>query len=208
VKKKWIIMVLGSSLLLFGATAWAEGRIQSIQVMMERINIAVNGQTAELSKDSILYNGSIYVPLRSMSEMLGAEVSWDNSTRSVNLDFIPTQTGQIDAASQYGIYQYITLQNNSILAELIKALKSNDAKGMESARDRYNELQGIASGLKDEQLSKLLEKLGAAVELLRGGWISKNLDDYGVAWTIYNTNADAMNKLLKSKLSTDALKAK
>jgi hypothetical protein len=205
--KKWIIAIISGSLLMFGATAWAEGRLQTITVMMEKLNVSLNGQQAELAKESIIYNGSVYVPIRSMSEMLGAEVSWNNTTRTVNLDFIADKAKEVLASSEYGIYQYIALENNGIMMELIKALKTNDGDGMGAMRDRYQGLERIAEDIKDVDMQNAMNKLGVAVELLRGGWESKNLDDYGVAWAIYSTNADLVNKILKERLNSVAASA-
>ncbi|NHN30733.1 stalk domain-containing protein [Paenibacillus agricola] len=202
--KKWMIAIVGGSLLLFGATAWAEGKLQTIQVLMEKLNVSINGQQAELAKESIVYNGSVYVPLRSMSEMLGAEVSWNNTSRTVNLDFIADKTKEVLASSEYGIYQYIALENNGIMTDLIKALKTNDGENMGRMRDRYHALQLVAEDLKDEEMKVALNKLGVAVELLRGGWESKNLDGYAVAWSIYGSNADLMNKMLKERLNSSS----
>jgi uncharacterized protein YukE len=170
--------------------------------MFDRINIAINGQQANLSKDSIIYNGSIYVPLRSLSEMLGAEVSWDDDTRSVNLDFIADYGhGTAQGAAEKGMYQYIAIQNNGIMADMIQAMKQNDAEKMKEIRDRYGELEKLSSDIQDAALSTSYGKLKAAVELLRTGWISKNFDEYSIAWSIYNTNAEKVNTTLKAKLA-------
>lgn len=198
--KKWIAAAAAGSMLLSTAV-WAEGNMKTIQVLMENIGVSVNGQQAALTKDSILHNGSVYVPLRSLAEMLGAEVSWNAALRSVNIDFIMDDVNELQTASQTGIYQYIALQNNDAMKRLKNALEQTSSIEMSVVRDRYGALAEMSSDLGNEELALSFSKLEASVELLRGGWESKNLDDYGLAWSIYNTNAQRVNQILKSKLS-------
>jgi uncharacterized protein YukE len=204
VKKKFIIMIASCFALAGTASVWAEGSLKSIQVLFERINVSLNGQQANLTKDSILYNGSVYVPLRSLSEMLGADISWDDANRAVYLDFILKEPPNIQTATEKGIYQYIALQNNGILSDLIQAMKTTNTAEMLKVRDRYAELERLAQDLKDDQMYTYISKMEASVELLRGGWESKNLDHYAIAFKIFESNAAKLNDLLKTKLSSQA----
>lgn len=200
-KKKLLLSALTLTALWLGNVAWAEARLSKIDVLFDRINIAINGQSAQLSKDSIIYNGSIYVPLRNLSEMLGAEVSWNNDTRSVNLDFINDKSGLLFSASQKGMYQYIAIQNNQIVSDMIRMFQNNDIDGLKQIVTRYDELKHIADGLKDSNMALVFDKLKASVELIRSGWESKHMDDYYIAWNIYSTNSEQLNAMLKSHLS-------
>ena len=49
------------------------------------IRVYVNGN--RLNEDVVLENDRTFVPLRAVSEALGAEVLWDDSTRTVNISF-------------------------------------------------------------------------------------------------------------------------
>lgn len=188
-------------LLLFGGIAYAEGAYKTIEVFFERINVTVNGQKAELSKDSIFYNGSVYVPLRGLAEMLGAEVSWNDRTRSVNLDFLKDRRDDVYRASTQGLYQYIAIQQNQIVSDMIRYFQSDDMESMKEVVSRYDQLIGLAKDVQDETNAATMEKMKAAVELLRSGWENKSVDDYSLAWTIYYVNADNLNKSLKDILS-------
>lgn len=204
-KKKTFILVTAGIIMLGGsATVWADGKMKSINVLFDRINVNMNGQQANLTQDSIRYEGSVYMPLRNLSEMLGANVSWDNETRSVNINFLIDHSTQLNNTARLGVYQYITLENNAIMEALIHSLKTNDTEKMGQLRDRYGALIVVAKNVKDDELSLTFGKLQAAVELLRGGWESKKFDDYSIAWSIYNTNAEKVNRLLKNKLDTTA----
>lgn len=60
-------------MLAFSAGAYASSTIK----------VVVNGKTAKA--DAKLINNVTYVPLRAVSEMLGATVNWDNKTNTVNI---------------------------------------------------------------------------------------------------------------------------
>ncbi|OXM86665.1 copper amine oxidase N-terminal domain-containing protein [Paenibacillus rigui] len=47
------------------------------------IKLFVNGKSTETSVE--LINDTSYIPLRAVSEMLGAQVSWDDGTRSISI---------------------------------------------------------------------------------------------------------------------------
>ncbi|MBQ8002717.1 MAG: trypsin-like peptidase domain-containing protein [Clostridia bacterium] len=55
---------------VMGSTAMAAGDA----------NVYVNGQ--KINEDAYIINDRVYVPLRAVGEALGAEVAWDNNTRS------------------------------------------------------------------------------------------------------------------------------
>jgi hypothetical protein len=99
-KYKLILSIGMIGLFTMSGSAWAEDQFRNVEVFFQRVNIAINGQQATLNKDSILYEGSVYVPLRSLSEMLGAQVGWDNETGTVSLDFINDNKNVLFTASQ------------------------------------------------------------------------------------------------------------
>lgn len=52
----------------------------SVSVSAADANVYVNGQ--KVDADAYIINDRVYVPLRAVSESMGARVSWDNNTRS------------------------------------------------------------------------------------------------------------------------------
>ncbi|WP_438445778.1 stalk domain-containing protein [Gorillibacterium sp. sgz5001074] len=199
--RKKLLLGVAAGLLLFGTAAYAGDGYSKIEVYFKKINIALNGQAAELSKDSILYNGSVYVPLRSMGEMLDAEVSWDDENQTVHLDFLKDRSGEAYQASTQGLYQYIAMEQNRILSEMVRDFKAEDMDSMKQVVADYGSLRDMASSLGDKEMSLSFDKMRAAVELLRSGWAAKKVDDYSLAWTIYYTNATEVNTSLKAKVS-------
>jgi len=85
-KIKVIIVGIMAIVILAGSVAYAAGGgiKKSIQVVINGINLIVDGQT--ISADNILYNGTTYVPVRALAEVLGKEVVWDAKTNTVEVN--------------------------------------------------------------------------------------------------------------------------
>lgn len=56
---------------------------KTIKVQFNTITVKINGSV--FVKDRILYNGSVYVPLRDISEKLDKTVTYDKKTNTVNI---------------------------------------------------------------------------------------------------------------------------
>ena len=75
----------------------AQSIMKTIQVAINEVNVSVNGITAGVTGEnyildngtqvpnSILYNGTTYLPIRKVAEMLGKEVTWNGITRTVGI---------------------------------------------------------------------------------------------------------------------------
>lgn len=104
IRKYKLILSIGIiGLFTMSGSAWAEDQFRNVEVFFQRINVTINGQPTTLTKDSILYEGSVYVPLRSLSEMLGAQVGWDGDNKNVALDFIHDNRNELFTASQKNV---------------------------------------------------------------------------------------------------------
>lgn len=57
---------------------------KTIEVVYNSVNLTVNGK--KVDADNILYNGTTYVPLRAISEMLGKEVGWNQATSTASIN--------------------------------------------------------------------------------------------------------------------------
>lgn len=82
-QNKMIISLIVVTILL-GTIAFAGGTKATIEVMLNSVNLTVNGQKVEA--DTIVFNGTTYVPLRATAEMLGKEVGWDQATMTASID--------------------------------------------------------------------------------------------------------------------------
>lgn len=80
--KGFIVGVIVTMMLT--GVAYAGGITKTIKAVFNSVNIAVNGQ--KVTADNILYEGTTYVPLRAISEMLGKDVVWDSSSNTANIN--------------------------------------------------------------------------------------------------------------------------
>lgn len=94
---KGIVIGVISTTLLLGSVA-AATNFQQIQVLLNNINIKVNG-TQVANKDenyklangnevpfSISYKDTTYLPLRKVAELVGKEVGYDNQTQTASIN--------------------------------------------------------------------------------------------------------------------------
>jgi FtsP/CotA-like multicopper oxidase with cupredoxin domain len=65
-----------------------------IQLWIDQNKVVVNGKELTMEQQPIIQNGSSMVPLRFVSENLGAKVSYDPSTKAVTLTYDPDQHGK------------------------------------------------------------------------------------------------------------------
>jgi hypothetical protein len=202
VKIKFILAMIAVTLVCSGA-AYAEGKYRMIEVFLQKVGVSVNGQTLGREADSMIYNGSVYVPLRQLSELLGAEVSWDGSNKTVNLDFIVDQSPLLLSVSEQGVYQYIAVQNNMITKGLVESLKQNDMQAMKKEIERFEELKQLAEEMDNLQLADAFAKLMASAEIMRSGYAAKEMEDFYLGWEIFNSTSRSVNQTLDRELQSD-----
>lgn len=81
--KKFICGLLCSVLVMSAIPTFAE-TTKSISAVFGRVNLVVNNEPVK--QETLLYNGTTYVPLRAVSEILDKEVNYDNLTRTAYID--------------------------------------------------------------------------------------------------------------------------
>lgn len=102
--KKKLIMMLVFMLAIFVATT--AGVLAASQ-----INLVVNGK-AITDVEAKLIDGSTYVPLRAVSQMLGATVDWNGETRTVSISDNGTPTPKPSDLSS--TIKDVTIQVNKV----------------------------------------------------------------------------------------------
>lgn len=55
---------------------------EAVDVIVNKANVVFNGCK---TKDGVLIDGSVYVPLREMSDKFGAVIAWDNVTKTASI---------------------------------------------------------------------------------------------------------------------------
>lgn len=119
-KQKKTLATLAIALALVGAFtlgAKASSTLQAISAYLDSgITVQYNGET-QVMKDAagarvypISYNGTTYLPVRAVSDMLGVEVNWDQATKTVQLGgaAAPAKVNLLDTLKPYTKYQTIS----------------------------------------------------------------------------------------------------
>ncbi len=84
-------IVIGA--LLFGSTPiFALSGIRNIAVTYQNIKLSVDGKTVQTDAEPFLYDGRTYVPIRAVSEALGAGVKWSTATSTIEITKAPSTT--------------------------------------------------------------------------------------------------------------------
>jgi hypothetical protein len=86
-KSKWKKLMIGALfifMILASSTGLAEDVQKTIEVYFNKVNLEVNNQP--VVTQNILYNGTTYVPLREVAEILSKEVGWENSTKTASIN--------------------------------------------------------------------------------------------------------------------------
>lgn len=100
-KRKVLVTILVICLILSNITlVFANGGVWStIDVLVNGMVVKVNGQT--VNSNNLLYNGTTYLPLRAVSEALGANVNYikETQTADITLNAPKTNSNAIDYAS-------------------------------------------------------------------------------------------------------------
>jgi len=132
-KKKILAVVIILNVLFSVTLVYSVTNFQSIDVLFNNIKIQVNGK--DVNQDNILYEGTTYVPLRAVAELLGKEVTWDENTRTAGIN---DKAGQ-DEGSSVGVpvdYEIITTQ----LAEFIGEAPHKNGNKWYKVETKYTEV--------------------------------------------------------------------
>ena len=85
-KKRAAALTLVGVIAAGGVAAGAAARQQITAELRPDIGLTLNGQSQTLDKTIIAYNGTTYLPIRSIGELLGMDVDWNGTTQTVILN--------------------------------------------------------------------------------------------------------------------------
>jgi len=127
-----LVTVVIVSLFLVSSFVLGESSETSISILFNSINISVNGEAVE--SNNILYEGTTYVPLRDVAEMLGKEVSWDEETRIAGINDEITE-----AVTDKPSEEVVVKENEGDFNNVIATLEANtvNEKIKENAEDDW-----------------------------------------------------------------------
>jgi ribosomal protein S19 len=162
---KLIICIAVITILLISTVFAAEAK-KTIEVLMNTVNLTVNGK--EVNADTIVYNGTTYVPLRAAAEMLGKEVGWDQTTQTASLNdkAVTTIETPITTWKQVKIFEGNTINNTESFKitsdewRIVWESKANDT-GI-----GYTTIVLVKAGVNDIKTGKVIgSKIGSGNEI-------------------------------------------
>jgi len=120
--------------IMITSTVFAGGVTKTIEVVFDKVNIEVNSQKMESS--NFLYEGTTYVPIRAVAEVLGKEVGWDHNSKTASIN---------------DIIEKVSIEEIDIVAEKIKAKAAKDWPDnfqmqkfqIEQETEAYNTIRGL-----------------------------------------------------------------
>lgn len=86
---------------------------KKIELIIDHKTATVNGALVELAVPATIINGSTYVPARFVAESLGADVNWDNNTKSI----------LVNSGYPYGKYEVTRVVDGDTFEVDIKGVK-------------------------------------------------------------------------------------
>ena len=86
--------------------------------MFATTSMALKGHTV-LDAPPVIMNDFTMVPLRAISEMFGAEVGWDDATRTVTVNYEHSPNIPSDLASKFGVYEQAFDKKYDVYAKLV-----------------------------------------------------------------------------------------
>lgn len=84
-KYKRLCLTFGLGTALCATVVNAANYTKTLNATYRNIGVTYNGVSKTLSAEPFLVDGSTYVPLRAVSEVMGADVSWNGSTNTVTI---------------------------------------------------------------------------------------------------------------------------
>jgi len=79
---------------------------QDISAVLTNFNFVVNGQAKTISTQPIAYNGTSYLPVRELSNLLGYEVTYNESSRTISLTN-PSESNALNDQSPADLSDFI-----------------------------------------------------------------------------------------------------
>lgn len=88
--KKLKTMIIGIVIgLLIGTAGTALAASESVQATFQKFNFKVNGEELQLEADPLVYQGTTYLPVRVVANMLGYDVTYKADSRTIELTNYP-----------------------------------------------------------------------------------------------------------------------
>ncbi len=153
----------------------AESVLTKIDVVLNGVNVQLEGEDVDVN--SILYNGSTYLPMRKVAELVGKDIEWHGETMTANIVEKP------DIKEGDNMSDEITTVEELIYAEFIsmfdKKFENDDSVHIRhyiyNGDLSFEEIRTLLHGQSDNLLQSFAEQI---METEFDGVGDKNIDGY------------------------------
>lgn len=80
---------------------------QTIEVVFNAVKVQVNGENKDV--ESILYNGTTYLPMRKVAELVGKDIEWNQQTMTANIVNKKAISNELPTIIDYGFTDDLSL---------------------------------------------------------------------------------------------------
>ncbi|MEJ8553394.1 copper amine oxidase N-terminal domain-containing protein [Tepidibacter sp. Z1-5] len=136
--KKRIICLTFILTLVCSSLAFASGYSRSITAYFSNIKVSLNGKTLNFSNEPFIYGGTVYVPLRDVSESLGVNVAWDDRNNTVYMHD-DSSLGYTNSSSEIEMLKNQLKAKDAEIDRLKKDDDDDDDKDLEDLEDKLND---------------------------------------------------------------------
>ncbi len=100
--------------MLMATPVLADSILTKIDVILNGVNVQLEGNNVQV--DSILYNGTTYLPMRKVAELVGKDIQWNQDTKTANI-VNKTDVKEGDSVTEQPTedYKIIKEEDNKIL---------------------------------------------------------------------------------------------
>lgn len=218
-KWKKTILLTSSFLLVSAASAYAGSNYAQVTAYLNKdIKFTING-AGWIPKDAdgnelhpLIYNGSSYLPLKSIAGALGASVNWDSDTETIQIQSVSQNTYGADPYEPYKDSQdYTDDGNNPAYRNTPSILQGDQENAVKNAYHGINAIQKTAAllGVEPSTVWSELQKGNTLAQIAeeKAGWTEETYLAKLLA-TVYKDIDDAVDAGSLTQAQADTLKAK
>ncbi len=157
------------------STAFAAPVKEYVQATFEKITFVVNGETKKLDADPLVYQGTTYLPVRTVLSALGYDVGYKADSKTITA----------------------TKSSDDLLSEAHSLLQKEDLSVNQSAEDtKTNEEQLVKIRGQIDSYKVLLEQYESALQRIKSD-TSLSEDDKEWAINLRQPKIDSINEMIK-----------
>lgn len=150
-KKKKIVRVCATlfvGTMLFTTVAQASSITKKIDATFRGIKMFYNNQQKSMTQEPFIYNGSVYLPVRAVADLVDKNIEWNGATNSV---YIADKPGSVSNTVMQQLQNEIASKNFEIVKlNSEKALLEEKIKLLEGSGGVSGDLKKTLTYLEDE----------------------------------------------------------